>query len=121
MSTNGRVQTRDVEGIVEATNATGLKLGGAWLNVSRFKPVELPEAGTHVRVQVDDRGYIRSLEVLDLPRESHPSLSWSGRDQVITRLAVLKAAARYAAYRPTIKSDDVLVLAEQWLEWVEQP
>ena len=117
MSTNGRVQTRDVEGIVEATNATGLKLGGAWLNVSRFKPVELPEAGTHVRVQIDDRGYIKTLEVLS-QRRAAPSAS---REETIARLAVLKAAARYAAYRPTIKSDDVLVLAEQWLEWVERP
>jgi hypothetical protein len=41
---NGRVPTEDVEGLVESVNATGLKIGGAWVNVSRFHPVQLPEA-----------------------------------------------------------------------------
>jgi hypothetical protein len=49
---NGRVQTQDVEGLVEAVNATGLKIGGAWVNVSRFHPVTLPESGAHVRMKV---------------------------------------------------------------------
>jgi len=110
---NGRVQTEDVEGTVEAVNSTGLKIGGAWLNVSRFHPVELPEAGTHVRLGVDSKGYIKDLEVLDTPVTASVS-----RNETITRLAVLKAAAQFAAERTDIRSADVLRIADSWLKWV---
>ncbi|HYW90553.1 MAG TPA: hypothetical protein VFB50_22470 [Chloroflexota bacterium] len=113
---NGRVPTEEVEGLVEAVNRTGLKLGGAWINVSQFHPVELPETGAHVRLRVDAKGYIRELEVLGVdPRKT----AGADRDDRIARLAVLKAAARFAADRQDIKSADVLTIAERWLQWVE--
>jgi len=111
---NGRVQTEEVEGVVEGVNATGLKIGGAWVNVSRFHPVELPESGTHVRLKIDTKGYIVALEQL-----SRPAVV-SARDDRITRLAVLKAAASFAADRTDIKSADVLKIADAWLKWVDQ-
>jgi hypothetical protein len=119
---NGRVQTEDVEGVVEAVNAKGLKIGGAWVNVSQFRPVELPETGAHVRLKVDAKGYIVSIENLSPPEKTPAGLS--DKDQRITRLAVLKAAAefvgRYAQMREDVKSEHVLVLADRWLEWVNQ-
>ena len=113
---NGRVPTEDVEGLVEAVNRTGLKLGGAWINVSQFHPVDLPEVGAHVRLRVDSKGYIRSLDVLEIERKS---AGVAERDDRIARLAVLKAAARFAADRQDIKSADVLRIAESWLQWCE--
>jgi len=112
---NGRVQTEDVEGIVQAVNATGLKLGGAWVNVSRFHPVELPETGAHVRMRVDSKGYIVELEDLSPARARVTE-----KDERITRLAVLKAAAAFAANRADIKSGDVLRIADSWVAWVER-
>jgi hypothetical protein len=41
-----------------------------------------------------------------------------GRETAITRLAVLKAAAEFAAGRPEIKSGDVLAIAARWEAWV---
>jgi hypothetical protein len=114
---NGRVPTQHVEGLVEATNANGLKIAGAWVNVSRFRPVELPEAGTYVRLEVDSRGYIRELEVLKAAAVSRNDVS---RSETITRLAVLEAAAAFAAGRTDIKSTDVLQIADRWLAWVER-
>jgi hypothetical protein len=118
---NGRVPTEHVEGLVEATNANGLKIAGAWLNVSRFKPVELPERGTHVRLEVDSRGYIRELEVLKTAAVSRGGVS---RNDTIARLAVLKAAANFLGQlsqtREDIRSDHVQLLADKWLAWVEQ-
>jgi hypothetical protein len=118
---NGRVQTQDVEGTVEAVNRTGLKLGGAWLNVSQFHPVELPEAGTHVRLKIDSKGFIRELETVGEQQESPAVLS--DRDERITRLAVLKAAANFLGQmsqtREEVRSDHVIVLADKWLVWVE--
>ncbi|HYW86254.1 MAG TPA: hypothetical protein VFB50_00680 [Chloroflexota bacterium] len=115
------MQTQDVEGIVQSVNATGLKLGGAWLNVSQFHPVELPDTGTHVRLQVDAKGYIKSLEVMG---EAERKSAGVERDERITRLAVLKAAAEFVGLwgqtREEIKSDHVLLLADRWLEWVNR-
>ena len=39
---------------------------------------------------------------------------------MISRLAVLKAAADFLARRPDAVSDDVLTVAIQWLVWVEE-
>ena len=118
---NGRVQTQDVEGLVESVNAKGLKIGGAWVNVSQFNPVELPEAGAHVRLSVDSKGYIKTLEVLG---ESERKTAGLERDERITRLAVLKAAAefvgRFSQVREEVRSEHVLVLADKWLEWVNK-
>jgi hypothetical protein len=111
------VQTEDVEGLVEGVNATGLKIGGAWVNLSKFHPVQLPEAGARVRLKVDAKGYIVALENLS-PAESTPDVL-SGKDERITRLAVLKAAAEFGASRPDLKSSEILMIADKWLRWVE--
>ena len=42
------------------------------------------------------------------------------REQVISRLTVLKAAADFLARRPEAVPDDVLTAAIQWLVWVEE-
>lgn len=112
VTTNGRVPTQQVEGVVEATNRTGIRIAGAWVNVSQFKPIELPDVGAHVRLEVDSKGFIKDLEVLHTPVTA--SLS---RNETITRLAVLKAAAEFGASRD-IKSSDVLKIADSWLAWV---
>lgn len=118
---NGRVPTQDVEGLVEATNAKGLKIGGAWVNVSQYTPVDLPETGAHVRLRVDSKGYIQSIETLS---SSTTPTVLSPKDDRITRLAVLKAAAEFVGLwgqtREEVRSDHVLLIAEKWLKWVSQ-
>jgi hypothetical protein len=61
---NGR-SVDTVEGVVEQTNSTGLRLNGTWYSVSKYTPVELPSAGTRVRLQADERSFIKSLELVD--------------------------------------------------------
>lgn len=118
--TNGRVPTEQVEGVVQAVNPTGLKIAGAWLNVSRFKPIALPDVGAHVRLEVDARGYIQSLEVVEDQAKSRREARIPSRDRQIARLTVLKAAAHFAAARTDLKSADVLAIAERWLQWMER-
>jgi len=117
---NGRVPTEDVEGIVESVNPTGLKIGGAWVNVSRFHPVQLPDAGAHVRLKIDPKGYI--VDMQNLSPDPGPAVL-SAKDDRITRLAVLKAAAEFVGLwgqsREDVRSEHVLVLADKWLKWVE--
>ena len=119
---NGRVPTEEVEGLVESVNATGLKIGGAWVNVSRFHPVALPESGARVRLKIDTKGYIVDMQNLSPEAEKSPAVL-SARDDRITRLAVLKAAAGFVGLwgqsREDVRSEHVLVLAERWLKWVE--
>jgi len=44
----------------------------------------------------------------------------SQREATITRLAVLKAAAEFAAARPQLKSGEVLKIAQSWERWVNR-
>jgi len=119
---NGRVQTQDVEGTVEAVNIKGLKLGGAWLNVSQYHPVELPEAGAHVRLQVDSKGFIKTLEVLGEPERKTSGVG--ERDERITRLAVGKIAGVVLAAalqsRESARVEHFDQIADRILAWVEQ-
>jgi len=108
--------TDTITGRVEARNERGIRIGEDWFNRSQFAPVELPDAGAQVRVKVDSRGYIKELENLSPP--TTPAVL-SPKDDRITRLAVLKAAAAFGASRPDCKSGDVLLIADKWLAWVE--
>jgi hypothetical protein len=111
-------QPMTVEGLVEAVNERGIRVHGEWLNVSQFRPVPLPEQGTLVRVEVRSNGFIKSLEVIKTVAESPTPAVLSDKDERITRLAVLKAAAGFGASRPDLKSADVLAIADKWLAWV---
>jgi hypothetical protein len=116
-TTNGTVGDQ-VEGLVEARNDRGIRVGGEWRNMSKFHPLELPGQGARVRLELDNKGFIRTLQVLELA----PSTSSSTRDSTITRLSVLKSAASFlgamAQVHEEVKSDHVLVLADKWLAWV---
>jgi len=118
-TSNGQVG-EVLDGLVEAVNERGVKVGGDWRNVSKFHPVELPGQGARVRLELDNKGFIRTLQVLD----QAPSASSSNRDITITRLSVLKTAAAFLAQmgqvHEGVKSDHVIPLAERWLAWVEQ-
>jgi hypothetical protein len=121
-TTNGTVGDQ-FEGFVESVNDRGIKVAGEWRNLSKFHPIDLPERGARVRVDLDGKGFIRTLQVLD-GAPSATSTSSSTRDRTITRLAVLKAASNFLGLmgqsREEVKSDHVLVLCEKWLRWVEQ-
>lgn len=105
-----------VEGAVEARNDRGVKVDGQWVNRSNFgKPINLPEVGTRIRAEVDAKGFLKSIELLD-GEYGAPA----PRDQRIARLTVLKAAANFAATRTDIKSADVLTIADRWLAWLER-
>ena len=124
---NGHAGHVSVEGTVQARNERGVRIDGQWLNLSRFRPVGLPDIGARIRAEVDNRGFICSLEVLEpAPQTQTPTvLSHSERNETITRLAVLKAASHFLGLmgqnREEVRSDHVLVLADKWLAWVNSP
>jgi hypothetical protein len=120
---NGHQGHVTVEGTVQTRNERGVQVDGQWLNLSRFKPIELPDVGARVRAEVDNRGFLCMLEVLEpAPAAPTPAVV-SDRDARITRLAVLKAAANFLGLmsqtREDVRSEHVLILAEKWLTWVE--
>lgn len=123
MTSNGHGGHVTVEGIVEAANERGLKLDGEWVNLSKYRKLELPDAGARVRAEVDQRGYLCAIDVLESGSDKSPAVL-SERDDRITRLAVLKAAAEFVGLwgqtREDVRSDHVLVLADKWLAWVTQ-
>lgn len=117
-------QLETISGAVEQLNDKGIKLLGEWANFSMYHPVPRPAVGQLVDVQIErsDRGaWITSLRILEgTSAAASPS---TNRDRVITRLAVLKAAAIFAGHKATVienvTSADVLKIADSWLAWVE--
>ena len=122
MTTSNSQVADVVEGLIESANEHGIKVGGEWRNVSKFHPVDVPDRGARVRLELDAKGFIKSLQVLDAAPAS-TSTSSSNRDREIRRLTVLKAAANFLGLmsqcREEVRSDHVLVLADKWLAWVE--
>jgi hypothetical protein len=119
--------TTTLTGTVEAANERGVKVNGGWLNVSKYHPVALPMRGALITLDVQGGRWIQRCDVLDgQPESTQVDLAPSGarsphantRERTITRLAVLKAAAAFAASRPEAKSCDVPTVAEAWLRWV---
>ena len=115
--------TQTLTAMVEAVNERGIKVNGGWLNVSKWAPVALPMRGALVALEVKEGRWIQRCDVLDgQDVHSAPQRAVAGpgtRERTITRLAVLKAAATFAASRPDAKSPDVLTVADVWLRWVE--
>jgi hypothetical protein len=125
-----------VTGVVEAVNERGIKINGAWTNISKFAVgVVLPERGETVALTLDKSGFIRSCDpangyAVDGSSKSgggppgaaglpdSPGRSSAARDRTITRLAVLKAAAEFGAARPQLKSGHILSIAASWERWI---
>lgn len=120
-------------GRIAAANVKGIRLEDhtEWLNYSKFATDIIPaERGQTVTVTVDAKGFIRTLQPLDgpapiagasdAPRVAQSRSEPSQRDVTITRLAVLKAAAEFAAGRHDLKSGEVLKIAESWERWVNR-
>lgn len=126
-SNQGRI-VEQVDGQVAASNERGVKLVGeaAFRNFSRYtaEPIAPPRRGAHVRLGLDASGFVRELQVLDATPAIGSTTS-TARDRSITRLAVPRAASNFLGLwgqnREDVRSDHVLVLADKWLAWVEQP
>jgi len=124
MAVNGMQETT-VVGRVVSVNDRGLKLDGEsdWRNFSKFAiGLEAPERGATVALTLDKAGFIRSCGPADgsapLPAAARPLSTTTDKDRTITRLAVLKAAAEFAASKPDATAAAVLRVAESWERWV---
>ena len=117
--TNG-TGAETVSGVVSAVNPKGIRLEGrdGWLNFSKFaQDLVSPARGARVAVTLDGQGFIRALAPADGSPDA-PQSHTAGRETAITRLAVLKTAAEFAAGRAEIKSGDVLAIAARWEHWI---
>jgi hypothetical protein len=117
---NGTVGDQ-VEGLVEARNDRGVRVAGEWRNQSKFHPVDLPAQGSRVRLDLDSKGFIKSLQVLD----AAPSASLSTtRDSTIRRQVAIKTAAQlvgaFAQCREDVKTEHIFPLADRILAWLDQ-
>jgi hypothetical protein len=119
MAVNGS-GAEQLVGRVLSVNDKGLRIEGrdGWVNFSKFaRDLEPPSRGAAVALTLDGQGFIRRVEAAEHAPGSHQAHA-AGRETAITRLAVLKAAAEFAATRREIKSKDVLAIAAAWENWV---
>jgi hypothetical protein len=120
--------TETVTGTVASVNPKGLRLAGedGWLNFSKFaQDLVPPMKGQTVTLTLDKAGFVRGVTVTDgadvgAAIRNAPSSTSADRDRTISRLAILKAAAEFAAARPSLKSGEVLKIAESWERWVNR-
>ena len=131
-----------ITGRVASVNPKGVKLDGHadWLNFSRFAAdIVPPMRGQHVTLTLDRQGFVRECTAgVTAKTDETPGADYAygapptaktdetrssagARDRTITRLAVLKAAAEFAAARPQLKSGEVLKIAASWERWVNRP
>lgn len=129
--TNGGSQGRvveHVEGVIGSSNPRGVKLVGEddYRNFSKYAdpPIAPPSRGARVRLGLDGSAFVRELEVVDSQLSETDKTPALLREERITKLAVLKAAANFLGQmsqtREEVRSDHVLVLADKWLAWVKQ-
>lgn len=121
-------ESSTISGRVVSVNPKGLKLEGhdGWLNFSRYASnIVPPMRGQTVTLTLDLQGFVRAVNVAAESAATSASRQAPGattaKDRTITRLAVLKAAAEFAANRPQIKSGEVLKIAASWERWVNRP
>ena len=126
MAANGTHETT-LAGRVVSVNEKGLKLDGedSWRNFSKFaQDLVAPSHGDVVSLTLDKAGFVRACGPADgsatVPATAS-STAPSVKDRTITRLAVLKAAAEFAASKPDSTSAAVLRVAEAWEKWVMRP
>jgi hypothetical protein len=114
-----------IAGRVASVNPKGIKLDGDadWLNFSKFAPdIVPPMRGQTVSLTLDRQGFLRAVDATSDPLEptSARQAPTSQRQTTITRLAVLKAAAEFAASRPQLKSGEALKIAGSCERWVNR-
>jgi len=115
--------TEEIGGIVVRVSQNGFTLAGrdGWLNVSKYAepPPPMPPEGARVRVGLDRAGFVRTVDVEELPAESTPVPATRDRDTRIMRQAVLNTAtAILASGGKPVSVDEVLDLAERLEAWV---
>ncbi|HZO28002.1 MAG TPA: hypothetical protein VFH48_18655 [Chloroflexota bacterium] len=128
-----------ITGRVVSVNPKGVKFDGHvdWFNLSQFaRNIVPPMRGQHVTLTLDRQGFVRECtagvtaktdETPDVdraygaPPTAKTDETRGARDRTLTRLAVLKAAAEFAASRPQLKSGEVLKIAASWELWVNRP
>src|SRR4051794_15564290 len=103
--------TTTITGTVEAGNERGIKLQGAWLNPSKWKPLPLPTRGALVAVDVKDGRFLDRIDVLDAGVSTLTPVDVSAitptRETTITRLACLRSAVQLAAGKGDVTRADV--------------
>ena len=115
-----QTQQQTVSGTVESVNPKGIKLNGEWHNISKFaQDVTIPSRGEFATLTLDKSGFVRSVET-DGQSPAARQQPAGKPDRTATRLAVLQAAAAFAASRPNATSADVLKVADSWFAWAVQ-
>ena len=125
-------------GVVSCTNGNGFRIAGreAWVNISKFTSVAMPEVGQRVRIGLDKAGYARAVSVdvaQSAPQAQQDACQWRvlaevaadyptatvDRDMRIMRQAVLNTAtAILSSAGRAVETDAVLFHAETLEQWV---
>ena len=108
-----------LEGTVESVNERGVKIGGQWLNYSKWAgEIAEPRRGQVVALTLDGSGFVRAVGPADGAATGTHRAPVAARETAIIRQMCLKASAEFCAAEPEFKSADLFALAERMEAWV---
>src|SRR5262245_56707936 len=112
-----RVNTRSAGVLLESNDFPK----GAWFNVTKFANVPLPPIDARVRLHVDDKDWIRKIDILDAPALGAPVQAAIAAPPRRTelRIVALQAAASFGSGQDWATSV-VLETADRFLVWLQQ-
>ncbi|MGB7291024.1 MAG: hypothetical protein WBD99_02485 [Thermodesulfobacteriota bacterium] len=84
-----------IRGEVASVNDSGVKIGDAWYNFSKFRQVQRPEEGAVVEITVKDNKWIQTLTVIRMVQNGPDKQTKISRSGLLnTAVALLKTQNR---------------------------
>ncbi len=102
-------------------NALSVVGGGGGAGALELDEPEALTGDAFEGLEPDPAPALRTRRAATPTAPARPADRGPDRNTEIRRLALLKAAAEYAAPRPDMTADDVLAVAIQWEAWVTDP
>lgn len=112
-STQNDRAAKAVEGVVENSTSTGVRIEGIWYTLPRDLDARPPDRGARVELKVTSRHFVTALKIVA------PAPEPTEADRPIVRASVLRSAAEFAGtHTEPLRSRETLELAEAFETWV---
>jgi len=105
-----------VRGVVDSINQSGIKVGEAWYNFSKFNNVQRPNEGDMVEVELKDDKWIQALDFVQMAVHNADKQTKITRSGLLnTAIAVLRTQNR------PVTTEEVIETAKDLEPYINEP
>lgn len=105
-----------VRGVVDSINQSGIKIGEAWYNFSKFNNVQRPNEGDLVEVELKDDKWIQVLDLVQVATNNADKQTKITRSGLLnTAIAVLRTQSR------PLTTEEVIATAKDFEPYINEP